>query len=593
MNSIQVVAVLSLSLALVGCSGDSPPPDLQGKGGGQGEPDSEQLNPQTESAVRAEATQIPETEWLQLLLPDHPSIDRTRVIKAITASNDQRFVAPLIDLIRFIDDPNERLSIVKALTELTGEDVQSFEEPWRDLLLWYGPREDLETPPGYLNWKGELHAQLIDPQFRRFFREGFKTRIRPEEIVWGGVRVDGIPALVNPTMIPADEASFLQDDEPVFGVSINNDDRAYPLRIADWHEMVNDKVGGKNVALAYCTLCGAGILYDTEVNGRTFEFGSSGFLYRSNKLMYDRETDTLWNQFTGKPVLGPLVGEEIRLDVLPVVLTSWSDWKSEHPKTRVADLDTGFQRKYRIGLPYGRYFADPGTMFPVWGQDDPERSKARIFVVSAGGEFKAYPLESIQSEGGIINDQIGSIPVVIAAPNTKRSVGLPERWKESLRSLTGNGRVVQTAADLRAEDVREVISQHPELAEELTEEILLGMPTMERLEVLHEFTPGTREGRRSVPGQLTPSLRNLVAQRGLIGEARAFKRGDRTFRLLDERVGTTLVDEGGLTWRVTEDALVSDRGDQLLRLGSHLAFRFGWDAFYPRGAIYQKIDSEP
>ena len=107
---------------------------------------------------------------------------------------------------------------------------------------------------------------------------------------------------------PASAASYLNPDDPVFGVEINGDARAYPLRIANWHEMVNDVVGGVPVSLAYCTLCGSGILFDGRVAGRAepFTFGSSGLLYRSNKLMYDRQTDSLWEQLAGHPVTGSL-----------------------------------------------------------------------------------------------------------------------------------------------------------------------------------------------------------------------------------------------------------------------------------------------
>src|SRR5262249_22543445 len=155
----------------------------------------------------------------------------------------------------------------------------------------------------------------------------------------------GIPALDQPKMIPAADAGYLNADDPVFGVEINGDARAYPLRIANWHEMVNDVVGGVPVSLAYCTLCGAGILFDGRVAGRAepFNFGSSGLLYRSNKLMYDRQTDSLWNQFTGRPVMGRLTGSRIELKVLPVVLTSWSQWRAHHKDTLVLSLETGFR----------------------------------------------------------------------------------------------------------------------------------------------------------------------------------------------------------------------------------------------------------
>src|SRR5215813_15612850 len=188
-----------------------------------------------------------------------------------------------------------------------------------------------------------------------------------EEIAWGGVLVDGIPALDNPRMTTASAASYLNPDDPVFGVEINGDDRAYPLRIVNWHEMVNDVVGGVPVSLAYCTLCGSGILFDSRVVGwaEPFTFGSSGLLYRSNKLMYDRQTDSLWEQFTGRPVVGRLTGSKIELKVLPLVLSSWSEWRSRHPETRVLSLDTGFRRDYGPGVAYREYFSSPELLFPA------------------------------------------------------------------------------------------------------------------------------------------------------------------------------------------------------------------------------------
>ena len=150
--------------------------------------------------------------------------------------------------------------------------------------------------------------------------------------------------MINPKLIDAKDADYLTGDEQVFGVSIDGDSRAYPLRIMDWHEMFNDVIGGVPVALAYCTLCGSGILYDTRVEGREapFVFGSSGFLYRSNKLMYDQETNSLWNQFVGRPVVGPLTGSGIELKILPVAITSWRKWQERHPETKVLSLDTGY-----------------------------------------------------------------------------------------------------------------------------------------------------------------------------------------------------------------------------------------------------------
>jgi hypothetical protein len=233
--------------------------------------------------------------------------------------------------------------------------------------------------------------------------------------MWGGVVVDGIPALDNAVMIPADSADYLEPEEPVFGISINGDHRAYPLRILDWHEMANDVVGGVPVSLAYCTLCGAGIVYDGRAsNGEIYTFGSSGFLFRSNKLMYDRQTRTLWNQLTGEPVLGKLVGSNVKLDLLPVVVTTWESWQKQHPDSVVLDLDTGYQRPYTPGAAYGDYFSNAETMFPVWQRSSLLQTKDRIYALQVDGIPKAYPLKTLTEEQ-VINDSIGQTPIVLIA----------------------------------------------------------------------------------------------------------------------------------------------------------------------------------
>jgi hypothetical protein len=523
---------------------------------------------------------------LQALLPPINSEELTRALNQLSHSKDKRFIAPLIDFLRFVNTTEAYLQVLKTLRALTGEELSPSEDAWEKITIWYGQHAELQPPPGYTGWKGELHARLIDPRFKQFLYDDAPAIARVEEVVWGGVRVDGIPALVNPRMKPAAEADYLIDREPVFGVSINGDNRAYPLRILDWHEMANDVVGGQAVALAYCTLCGSGVLYDSTAGGQTFQFGSSGFLMRSNKLMYDRVTNTLWNQLTGEPVIGKLVGSKIKLTRLPIMLTSWGEWRGQHPDTKVVDINTGYDRLYQVGATYGRYFADPGTMFPVWQQSRALPHKARVYALLIDGRAKAYPLDELNRAGGVVNDALGSRALVISYRDAVGRVPLPAKLQEALRQENGAGPVAEFANELSLEGARSILKKQPELVREFTAEVLLAMPTEARLTLLHERTSVERQGSHANKGMFTPDLRNEVAQRGLIGETRAYERAAHTFA--PAKAKDELLDERGQIWRVTEEALVGPKGERLPRLSGHLAYWFGWFSYYPKTEVFKQ-----
>ncbi len=309
-----------------------------------------------------------------------------------------------------------------AFERLTGTRAND----WFEAMLWQEAHPEIRPHPSYRELKLESFER-IDPNFLRFLggdrSDPAKMRIRLEEISWGGVRVDGIPSLDNPTLVSAADASYLIDDDLVFGVEINGDARAYPLRIMGWHEMFNDVIGGVPVALAYCTLCGAGVLYETTVAGRPepFVFGSSGFLYRSNKLMFDRQTDSLWNQFTGKAVAGPLVNSGIELKTRPVTITSWREWRTDHPDTKALSLRTGHRRNYASGAVYNEYFSSPDLMFPSLGGGRNLTQKDYVFGLRVTAGAKAYPLNAFNG-GRVINDRVGFQNVVLVGDASTRTV---------------------------------------------------------------------------------------------------------------------------------------------------------------------------
>ena len=365
------------------------------------------------------------------------------VIAPILAAGDRSFLAVFIDLLRIPVDQtsyNFNVSVVlPALQQLSGQAIGYDLKRWGE---WLGRQAEVTTPPGYVRWKGVALSRL-DRRFAAFFAKretnaslpDSKVKLDVTQINWGGVLKDdgsgqSIPSLVNPAMTAPEEATYLVEGDRVFGVSINGDHRAYPLRIMNWHEMANDIVGGQPVALAYCTLCGAGILFDTTVDDSFYIFRTSGLLYISNKLMYDLDTNTLWNQFTGEPVLGELADSDIRLKVLPIMLTTWGEWLAEHPDTVVLDIDTGYSRDYSSegepGAAYNDYFSSLDTYFSVPDRDDRLETKALVYGLELYGETRAYPIETMQ-EVPVVNDTLGGVEVVLVAEQGTNGVRVYQR----------------------------------------------------------------------------------------------------------------------------------------------------------------------
>ena len=314
----------------------------------------------------------------------------------------------------------------EVLQRLTGADRRG----WFDWMVWQEEHPEILSHPAYYRFKSTMLRQ-IDPNFDVFVDLRYVApdamKIRFEEVTWGGVVKDGIPSLDNPFLIGAEDAGYLAEDDLVFGVAINGDVRAYPLRIMGWHEMFNEVIGGVPVALAYCTLCGAGILFETQIgDDEPLIFGSSGFLYRSNKLMFDRKTHSLWNQFTGKPVSGKLADSGIELKQRPVVVTEWKNWKAQNPETQVLSLSTGYLRDYGSGVVYNDYFASPDLMFPARVAEAGQAQKDFIFGVRLAGGAKAWPLTAFDG-GRVINDTVGFQNLVLIGDAATRTVRAYDR----------------------------------------------------------------------------------------------------------------------------------------------------------------------
>ena len=302
--------------------------------------------------------------------------DIVEAIDLIESNWEPSYLPMVLDVMRLIRNPAISATLLRLIETRTGGEHGFDLGAWQRA-VWNAPEV---RHPRYAPFKGALYG-FLDPRFAAYFDEAGEPLIRLDEIVWGGVRQDGIPPLRNPAMLHADDIGYLEDDHIVFGISVNGDARAYPKRILGWHEMFVDTVGGVPVAGVYCTLCGTVILYHTEHDGVNHALGTSGFLYRSNKLMYDQATQSLWSTMRGTPVVGPLVGKGIVLDRGSVVTTTWGEWRRRHPDTKVLTLDTGHSRDYGEGAAYREYFATDDLMFQVPALDGRLKNKDEVFTV--------------------------------------------------------------------------------------------------------------------------------------------------------------------------------------------------------------------
>ncbi len=312
-------------------------------------------------------------DLLAVVRPPRPSLEEVAFVELPPGSRPREMAGP-----SFANHPRFKIRrrLFALLRRATRQNFDENQQRWRrwSWTLPYDPH------PDYARFKAELYAN-VDPAMRHFFPSGVRSLIRLDEIEWGGVKVNGIPPLDHPKHVAAGDARYLDESDIVFGFYLHGEARAYPKRILAWHELARDRVGGVELTIVYCTLCGTVIPYESVAGGKLRTLGTSGLLYRSNKLMFDEETKSLWSTLEGKPVVGALAGSGLRLRALPVVTTTWGEWRREHPLTTVLSLDTGYQRDYREGAAYRDYFSHDALMFPVSQSDSRLSNKAEVLVL--------------------------------------------------------------------------------------------------------------------------------------------------------------------------------------------------------------------
>ena len=230
------------------------------------------------------------------------------------------------------------------------------------------------------------------------------------EIRSGGPSRDGIPAIMNPSFILGKEATFLGKEDRVLGIKGSNESKAYPIKILNWHEIVNDTLEGNPIVITYCPLCGTGIGFERMIQGHPTNFGVSGLLYQSDLLMYDHKTESLWSQIAMEAVTGPLTGEKLRHVFLEH--TTWYDWFQENPDTLVLSKETGHSRDYDRD-PYLGYAKRPDLMFSTKYTDSRFHSKEWVVGIEVNGVFKAYPFSLFQATFGSIKDKLNGQTLMI------------------------------------------------------------------------------------------------------------------------------------------------------------------------------------
>ena len=322
--------------------------------------------------------------------------DQTVALETIVASKDPRLAWLISDLMRFAGRAELNVLLASAASDLLGTTLQ-IHNAWGlvtdHLIAW-----DIPAPPDYLAVKRSIYTSII-PGWDRIFVEG---DIDWRHVSWGGVLIDDrphdktdevcncIPAADNPEAVSAKDATWPDDDDIVFGITVNGESRAYPRQIMEVREMVNDTLGGRDLGIPYCTLCGAAQAYFTDELPEGVErpiLRTSGLLIRSNKVMYDLNTYSVFDTFLGHAVTGPLAEKGLQLKQATVVTTDWGTWKKAHPDTTVLveRLALGRDPDFRNGRDAN------GPIFPI-GDVDPRLPVHEdvIGAITASGKPVAF-----------------------------------------------------------------------------------------------------------------------------------------------------------------------------------------------------------
>lgn len=325
---------------------------------------------------------------------------------------------------------------------------------------------------------------VVEPWKTDFSR--LADHVLPQDFVRALPYRDAIPALDAPVFVPASEVDWIEDEEPVIAVERDGVWRAYPLQILLWHEIVNDVLEDEPIAVTFCPLCHTVVVFDRRLDGETFEFGVTGYLRRSDQVMYDRQSESWWQQATGVGLVGVYAGRH--LEILPSSLVAWSDFLAAHPDAGVLDRATGYDRPYGQNPYPGWDVAQRNPFFKrvellaceeAEGCIDP---KERVAVVSVNGETVVFPFRRLAAVGGLVELEIGGVPVVVW-------------WQADVRTALGNYLLAEgdQVGTVLAFDRRR---DGAELSFELIGSALIDAESGTEWNTLGEATNGPRAGER-------------------------------------------------------------------------------------------------
>lgn len=255
-----------------------------------------------------------------------------------------------------------------------------------------------------------------------------------DEIYHGGPPRDGIPAIDEPNYINANNATFLNSKDRILGLNYDGVTRAYPVKILNYHEIVNDKIRGKSVVISYCPLCGSGMAFKSGLNNSNNTFGVSGLLYNNDMLLYDRETQSLWSQIMSMAISGKMKGTQ--LHALPLSDTTWAHWREKHPQTQVLSTKTGYLRRYEKH-PYGEYDQNDAIYFPVSNSTARFHPKERVLGIVIDNKAKAYPFIELSKQGKTrFNDTLATQSLTIEYDTVSQSALIYDSNNRLLTSTT-------------------------------------------------------------------------------------------------------------------------------------------------------------